>query len=51
VPVAFTIDAGPNIHCICEAAAAEQVITLLRGLNGVNDVLVSGVGGAAKAEA
>ncbi len=46
VPVAFTIDAGANIHCICESHAAERVAAELRALDGVRDVLSSGVGGA-----
>jgi diphosphomevalonate decarboxylase len=47
VPVAFTIDAGPNVHCICEAGAAAAVETGLRGLEGVQSTLVSGIGGPA----
>lgn len=45
VPVAFTIDAGPNIHCICEKNAADLVAQRVREIGGVKDVLVSGVGG------
>jgi diphosphomevalonate decarboxylase len=44
-PVAFTIDAGPNVHCICEAHAAKQVKQALRQMDGVRDVIQSGVGG------
>ena len=47
VPVAFTIDAGPNVHCICEARAAKQVKQTLRQIESVTDVIESGVGGPA----
>ena len=42
--VAFTIDAGPNVHCICPAGSAPQVENLVRSISGVERVLVSGVG-------
>jgi diphosphomevalonate decarboxylase len=40
LPVAFTIDAGPNVHCLCEAGAAEEITSRLRQLPGVAQVLV-----------
>jgi diphosphomevalonate decarboxylase len=40
----FTLDAGPNVHCLCEPADSEEVGQRLRNLEGVQDVLVSGVG-------
>jgi diphosphomevalonate decarboxylase len=42
--VAFTIDAGPNVHCICPAETSAQVEHLVRAIPGVERVLVSGVG-------
>ena len=45
--VAFTIDAGPNVHCICEPRALKQVKQALRQIEGVVDLLQSGVGGPA----
>jgi diphosphomevalonate decarboxylase len=39
-----TLDAGPNVHCLCEAKDALEVERRLRNLEGVVDVLVSGVG-------
>jgi len=42
--VAFTIDAGPNVHCICPAEFSTQVERLVRAIPGVERVLVSGVG-------
>ena len=44
VGVYFTLDAGPNVHCLCELADAAEVERRLRNLAGVEDVLVSGVG-------
>ncbi len=43
-----TIDAGPNVHCLCRAADAKEVEKRLRNLEGVLDVLVSGPGGGAR---
>ena len=44
VPVYFTIDAGPNVHLICEAETAAEVERRLRGLAAVRRVLSSGPG-------
>jgi len=41
LPVYFTIDAGPNVHLICEAACRSAVLERLRGLKEVEQVLVS----------
>ncbi len=48
IPCAFTIDAGPNVHVICPQDAAARVENHLREIPGVESVLVSGVGGAAR---
>lgn len=40
----FTLDAGPNVHCLCEARDAGSISERLRNLAGVLDVLVSGPG-------
>ena len=37
---AFTIDAGPNVHCLCEAASLEQVVSGLSHISGVTQVIV-----------
>ena len=44
-PCAFTIDAGPNVHIICESANASAIKDKLLSITGVNQVLTSGVGG------
>jgi diphosphomevalonate decarboxylase len=46
--VYFTMDAGPNVHCLCQAGDAAEVERRLRNLDGVLDVLVSGPGGGAR---
>ena len=48
IPVAYTIDAGPNVHLICESKAAENVKHRLSSILGVKEVLVATVGGPAK---
>ena len=44
VPVYFTIDAGPNVHLLCEAEAAAEVARRVGTLPAVGRVLVSGPG-------
>ena len=46
--VYFMLDAGPNVHCLCESKDAPEVERRLRGLPDVRDVLASGVGGGAR---
>jgi diphosphomevalonate decarboxylase len=43
--VYFTMDAGPNVHCLCNPLQASKVERRLRNLEGVLDVLSSGPGG------
>jgi len=44
VPVYFTIDAGPNVHLICEAGTAAEVERRVGALPAVGRVLTSGPG-------
>jgi diphosphomevalonate decarboxylase len=46
--VYFTLDAGPNVHCLCRAGDAAEVQHRLRNLAGVLDLLVSGPGSGAR---
>jgi diphosphomevalonate decarboxylase len=46
--VYFTMDAGPNVHCLCEAADSREVESRLRNLHVVQDVIVSGPGEAVR---
>jgi diphosphomevalonate decarboxylase len=48
LPVAYTIDAGPNIHCICLAEAAEAVRKRLESQPGVIRLLTAKPGGGAR---
>jgi diphosphomevalonate decarboxylase len=48
LPVYFTVDAGPNVHLICEAVYQRHVEGRVRSMPGVLDVLVSGPGGATR---
>jgi diphosphomevalonate decarboxylase len=45
--VCYTVDAGPNVHVICEHPYQDQVESLLRHIPGVQDVLVAYPGGPA----
>jgi diphosphomevalonate decarboxylase len=42
-----TVDAGPNVHVICEKAAAEETAGLVASLPGVREVRTAQVGGPA----
>lgn len=46
--VCYTLDAGPNVHCLCIRKDAEKVSQALKTLSGVVDVRTAGVGGGAK---
>jgi diphosphomevalonate decarboxylase len=46
--VGYTVDAGANVHVICLGDFAKEVEKRLREIPGVSNVLVAGVGGAAK---
>lgn len=46
--VYFTLDAGPNVHLICQAADQAQVERRLRDIEEVLEVIVSGPGPAAR---
>jgi diphosphomevalonate decarboxylase len=48
LPVCYTIDAGPNVHVITEAAYVQRVAGFLHSLPGVRDVRTARVGGPAR---
>lgn len=48
LPVGYTVDAGANVHVLCLSEKADEVEKRLRELPRVENVLVAGVGGAAK---
>lgn len=45
--VCYTLDAGPNVHCICISKDADTVRNRLQSLSGVVDVRMAKAGGAA----
>jgi len=47
VGVFFTIDAGPQVKAVCQAGEASVVASELRGLPGVERVIVTGLGDGA----
>ena len=48
LPVAYTIDAGPNVHVLCPQKHAAAVRSRLEALEGVQRVLAATPGGAAR---
>jgi diphosphomevalonate decarboxylase len=50
LPVAYTIDAGPNVHVLCPQEKANEVREILSALQGVSSVLIAEVGGPARVE-
>lgn len=48
IAAAYTLDAGPNVHAICTAKSHGAVKQYLADLPGVQNVIVSPVGGAAR---
>ncbi len=48
LPVCYTIDAGPNVHCLCPTSAAAEVERRLRHNLDVNKILVATPGGPAR---
>jgi diphosphomevalonate decarboxylase len=45
---AFTLDAGANVHVICEGDAIQKTETLLRDISGVKNIIKSSVGSGAE---
>ena len=43
-----SVDAGPNVHVICEKAAAEETAKLIGSIPGVREVRTTQVGGPAR---
>ncbi len=45
--VCYTLDAGPNVHCLCTADAAPEIQRQLQQVAGVMDIKIATPGGAA----
>jgi diphosphomevalonate decarboxylase len=48
IPAAYTIDAGPNIHILCESQVVENIKHRIASIPGVKDVLIAHPGSGAK---
>ena len=48
LPVAYTVDAGPNVHVLCPLEVQKEAERRLREIPGVSDVLLAKVGGPAR---
>jgi diphosphomevalonate decarboxylase len=48
VPVFFTVDAGPQVKAVCAPEAFDRVAAELAGVEGVSQVLASGLGEGAR---
>lgn len=48
LPVAYTIDAGPNVHLICESKDADEVSKIFSNLSGVKQILRTKAGPGAR---
>jgi len=48
LPVGYTVDAGPNVHCLCPAEAAPEVARRLREELGVSQLLTAAPGSGAR---
>ncbi|XWX05011.1 diphosphomevalonate decarboxylase [Aggregatilineales bacterium SYSU G02658] len=47
LPVCYTLDAGPNVHCLCESSVVDELVTRLRQNDGILDIKQTSVGGGA----
>lgn len=45
LPVCYTVDAGPNVHCLCPQEVSEEVGLRLLTLDGSLDLIQAGMGG------
>lgn len=50
IAVCYTIDAGPNVHCLCAPGAEDRVRVALEAIPGVDEILTAPVGGKAYVE-
>ncbi len=48
IPAAYTIDAGPNVHVICQAEALQQIVAGLEQTTGIERVMIARPGGEAR---
>jgi diphosphomevalonate decarboxylase len=46
--VCYTLDAGPNVHCICVREDADKVRAALSSMSEIGEIIVASVGGGAR---
>ena len=44
----YTVDAGPNVHVLCERTAVQETLKLVNSLPGVREVRLANSGGPAR---
>jgi diphosphomevalonate decarboxylase len=47
LPACATVDAGPNVHVICEKNDVEAVLKLIGSIPGIQEIRLAQVGGPA----
>lgn len=47
LPVCYTLDAGPNVHCLCESSAVDELVRRLGQIDGILEIKQANVGGGA----
>ena len=48
LPACYTVDAGPNVHVLCERIAVQETVKLVSSLPGVREVRLAKAGGPAR---
>lgn len=48
LPACYTVDAGPNVHVLCERTAVQETVKLVESLPGVREVRLAKAGGPAR---
>ena len=48
INVCYTLDAGPNVHCICERQYVDAVVNNLNQIEGIQELRVAGAGDGAR---
>jgi diphosphomevalonate decarboxylase len=44
LPVCYTLDAGPNVHCLCESSVVDELVRRLQQNDGILDIKQAKVG-------
>jgi diphosphomevalonate decarboxylase len=41
IPVYYTIDAGPNVHIICESKNEERLVKMIGKISGISRIVIN----------